>query len=527
MSASRHFPHGAVASPHHLASAAGRSVLVEGGNAVDAAIAANLVLAVVTPYLCGTGGDLLALVHDDAPHGLTSTGRAPAGATTEAIRAANDAGHGDPARSFPGTDGMPMLGALPVTVPGAVAGWFHLLERWGTRSFGHLATPAVRLAAEGFEVSEHAAGHVERARARLDTQPNWNANYGRMHARARFVQADLAATLRRLADDGPDALYRGSIGERIVETLQANGSTMTAEDLAGHTVDDVGTISGRFRDVEVLELPPPTQGVTALTALGVVDALGPPAADPAVALHRQIEAVRAAMADRGQYLGDPDLMDIEVAQLLDAERIQGIAAAIDDTAAGPWPTVRPAPGGTAYLCAADGDGLLVSLIQSNFAGFGSGVVVPGTGVGLHNRGAHFRVEPGHVSSIGPRRRPVHTLIPALALRDGEPWLVFGTMGGDGQPQIHLQVLAGMLDRGLEVQAAIDAPRFLVDVGDGSVAVESRVAPELLSALADRGHRVTTMDAYDHRAGHAHAIARTTAGYVGGSDPRSEGAIVGH
>jgi gamma-glutamyltranspeptidase / glutathione hydrolase len=527
VSSPRHFPHGAVATPHHLASAAGQAVLVEGGNAIDAAIAANLVLAVVTPYHCGVGGDLLAMVHDDATHGLTSTGRAPAGATSEAIRAAIDAGHGDPALSFPGTDGMPMFGALPVTVPGAVAGWFHLLERWGSRSFGHLATPAIRLAAEGFEVSAHAAEHVERARARLETQPNWSDNYGRMRAGERFVQADLAATLRRLADDGPDALYHGPIGERIVTTLQAHGSTMTAEDLAGHTVDDVGTIGGRFRDVEVRELPPPTQGVTALTALGVIDALGAPAADPTVALHRQIEAVRAAMADRGEYLGDPDLMDVEVTDLLGRSRLEGIAAAIDDGAAGPWPPSRPAPGGTAYLCAADDEGLLVSLIQSNFAGFGSGVVVPETGIGLHDRGAHFRVEPGHASSIGPRRRPVHTLIPALALRDGEPWLVFGTMGGDGQPQIHLQVLAGMLDRGLDVQAAIDAPRFVVDVGDGSVTLEARFAPELVDGLAARGHQVGSMAAYDHLAGHAHAIERTPAGYVGASDPRSEGAVVGH
>jgi gamma-glutamyltranspeptidase / glutathione hydrolase len=233
------------------------------------------------------------------------------------------------------------------------------------------------------------------------------------------------------------------------------------------------------------------------------------------------------MADRGEYLGDPDLMDVEVADLLAPARLEGIAAAVDDATAGPWPTSRPAPGGTAYLCAADDDGLLVSLIQSNFAGFGSGVVVPGTGIGLHDRGAHFRVEPGHASSIGPRRRPVHTLIPALAFRDDEPWLVFGTMGGDGQPQIHLQVLAGMLDQGLDVQAAIDAPRFLVDVGDGSVALESRFAPELVAGLAERGHRVHELAAYDHQAGHAHAIERTAAGYVGASDPRSEGAVVGH
>ncbi|MCC5948254.1 MAG: gamma-glutamyltransferase [Nitriliruptoraceae bacterium] len=526
MDTARYAPNAAIATPHHLASSAGLGVLITGGNAVDAAVAANLVLAVVTPYHCGVGGDLLAMVDDGAVHGLTSTGRAPAAATPDAIRAAIADGHGDPAVSFPGTDGMPMFGALPVTVPGAVAGWFDLLERFGTRSFGSLAQPAIALARDGFEVSPHAAAHVDRARARFERHEPWAATYGRMRAGRRFVQADLAATLAALAEDGPDAFYRGSLGARIVETLQQGGSTMTPQDLAEHAVEDVGTITHTFRDVEVLELPPPTQGVTALSALGVLDALGDAASDPGLALHRQIEAVRAAMADRGEFLGDPDLMRVRVDELLASDRLAAIAARIDDAAAGPWPPTRPAPGGTAYLCATDADGRQVSLIQSNFVGFGSGVVVPGTGIGLHDRGAHFRLDGDHASTIGPRRRPVHTLIPALARRDGEPWLVFGTMGGDAQPQIHLQVLARLLDEGCELQQALTAPRFVVDVADGSVALEDRFPAGDIAALVDRGHRVRSIGAFDHHAGHAHAIARTAAGYAVATDPRAEGAALG-
>lgn len=523
----RHFPNGVVASPHHLASAAGHRVLAEGGNAVDAAVAANLVLAVVTPYYCGVGGDLLAIVWDGAARGVTSIGRAPAGATVTQVRAAIDAGHGDPSLSHAGTAGMPMFGALPVTVPGAVAGWFHLLERWGTRSFGTLSAAARELALEGFEVTARAGAAVEQARERFGSDAQWEGHYGRMRTGARFVQPELAATLATLAEDGPEAMHGGRIAEAIVATLQARGSSMTLEDLAGHTVDEPTPLVGGYRNVQVLELPPPTQGVTALTALAVLEALGPLPSDPALATHLQVEAIRIAMADRQDHLADPDAMRTSPAALLAPERIEALARGIDPHRAAPWPPVRPAPGGTAYLCAADRDGLLVSLIQSNFVGFGSGVVVPGTGIGLHDRGAHFSLEPDDPAAIGPGRRPMHTLIPALALRGGAPWLAFGTMGGDGQPQIHQQLLVELLDRGRSLAEAVDAPRFVVDVGDGSVALEARSTASRLQGLTDRGHEVRALDAYDDRAGHAHLIAVTSHGYAAASDPRCDGGAVGH
>jgi gamma-glutamyltranspeptidase / glutathione hydrolase len=526
VSETRWFAGGCVASPHHLASAAGQAVLASGGNAVDAAVAANLVLSVVTPYHCGVGGDLLAIVWDGTANGLMSIGAAPSGATPESIRAAVAAGHGDATASLPGTAGMPTFGALPVTVPGAVAGWMALLGRWGSRSFEELAQPAVVLAREGFPVSRHGAAYPERARLRLGDQPNWTATYGSMRAGERFVQPELATTLETLGREGESALYGGAIGERIVTTLQEHGSTMTLDDLAAHRVDEVAPLRGRFRDLEVLELPPPTQGVTALSALGILDALGGPPADPHVATHLRIEAVRAALGDRQDHLADAAAMTVRPDELLAPERLATIAAAIDPRRAAAWPTARPAPGGTAYLCAADRDGLLVSLIQSNFVGFGSGVVVPGTGIGLHDRGAHFSLDPADPNVIAPGKRPMHTLIPAMALRRGAPSLVFGTMGGDGQPQTHVQFLANLLDDGMDVQAAIDAPRFVVDVADGSVALEARASTRLVTSLAERGHDVRTIGPYDHLAGHAHAIEITPVGYAAGSDPRCEGAVLG-
>ncbi len=522
----RRFPHGCVVSPHHLASAAGQRVLADGGNAVDAAVAANLVLAVVTPYYCGVGGDLLAQVWDGAAHGVTSIGRAPAGATVDAVTRAIEDGYGDPSVAHAGTAGMPMFGALPVTVPGAVAGWFHLLERWGTRSFGELSTAARRLATDGFEITRQTGVRVDHARTRLGGEPGWDDHYGRMRAGTRFAQPELAATLTRLAEDGPAVLYRGQLAEAIAGTLQARGSTMTVEDLASHEVDEPDPLRGRYRDVEVLELPPPTQGVTALTALAVADALGPLPEDPGLAAHLQVEAVRAAMADRQEHLADPDAMRTTAAQLLAPDRIAALAAGVDHAQAAAWPPARPAPGGTAYLCAADGDGLLVSLIQSNFVGFGSGVVVPGTGIGLHDRGAHFSLDATDPAAIAPGKRPLHTLIPGLALRDGRPWLVFGTMGGDGQPQIHLQLLSQLLDRDAGLATALDAPRYIVDVADGAVAVESRATAAVFQGLADRGHVVQGLAPYDDRAGHAHLIEVGLHGYAAASDPRCDGAAIG-
>jgi gamma-glutamyltranspeptidase / glutathione hydrolase len=526
---SRWLPRGAVASPHHLASAAGAVVLADGGNAVDAAVATNLVLAVVAPYQCGVGGDLLALVHDGGVTGVASVGAMPAGATAEAVRSAVDAGHGSEVR-LPGTDGMPTFGALPVSVPGAVAGWMSLLERWGSRSFGELSGPARRLAEEGFAVSHHAAAIVERARPALEHQPGWADHYGRMRGGERFVQRDLARTLRTLADEGAAAVYDGPIADRIVEVLQRHGSTMDRADLAAHRVEEVEPLRGGFRDREVLELPPPTQGVTALTALGLLDrsaARGPD--EDVLAWHHEVDAVRLALRDRQRHLGDPRTMRVTPSELLASDRLDRLAREIDDDRAAEVTLGRrPVPGGTAAVCVGDADGLLVSLIQSNFVGFGSGVVVPEAGFGLHDRGAHLRLEatPGDPNVLAPGIRPLHTLIPGMALRDGAPELVFGTMGGDGQVPIHVQLLRRLVDAGVDPQSAIDAPRFVVDVADGSVVVEAGAPDAVIEGLRARGHEVRVIEHRAHAAGHAHVLRVTGAGYEAGTDPRCEGAVTG-
>lgn len=521
------FERGAIATPNHHATAAGQKVLADGGNAVDAAVAAGLVLAVVTPYHCGLGGDALAIVWDGRAHGMMSVGRAPSGASPEQIETAlARRGSGAPLiASLPGTAGMPEHGALSATVPGAVAGWFALLTSHGSWSPERVAEPALRLAEDGFVVSTFAARMVSAARPRLGGQPGWEETFGRMRSGARFLQPELARTLRRIVDRGPDAFYSGPSAEAMQRTLAEHGSAMTLDDIAAHRVEWVAPLSGVYRDLEVLEFPPPTQGVTALTALGILDALGPAAEDPTEAMHLQIEAVKAAMADRQEHVGDPFTMRTTPSELLDPERISALASGIDRNRAGSWPPARPAPEGTAYLCAADDDGLMISLMQSNFKGFGSGVVVTELGFGLHNRGAHFSLDLDDANAIGPGARPLHTLIPALVLAEGAPRLLMGTMGGDAQAQIHVQLLGHIVDRGLPLAEALAEPRFVVDVSDGSVAIEPDVSPDVIKGLQTTGHAVTALTRIES-AGHAHLIAPGAAGYDVASDPRCDGGAAG-
>lgn len=511
----RRFPRACIATPHHLASSAGLQVLASGGNAIDAAVAANLVLGVVSPHYCGPGGDLFAIVatRDGVERSIASNGRAPARATLEQVRQAA------------GSVTMPVTGALTVTVPGAIAGWFDLLERHGTRSFGEVARAAIRLAEEGFVVSDHGAAAFARGRARYSDQAEWQRRFGAVEPGTTLVQSDHAAMLRLLADDGPDAFYRGAIGEDLVEALRDGGSAMTMEDLAAHRVVDVDPLTVRYDGREILELPPPTQGVTALTALGVVERLGATGAD-LDATHLQIEAVRAAMVDRDRHVTDPDHMAVRPETLIQSGRLDAMASAVDPARTSAWPPATPAPGGTAYLCAADADGRSISLINSHFMGFGSGVVLPRFGINTQNRGAQFSLDPDHANVVAAGKRTLHTLIPALAVRDGRPELVFGTMGGDGQPQIHVQVLA-RLAAGEDLQRAIAAPRWIVSPVDGTVTIESRADAALVDGLRARGHEVRVLGPYERHMGHAHAIRYEPQGYAGATDPRAEGAVLGH
>jgi gamma-glutamyltranspeptidase/glutathione hydrolase len=511
----RWYPSGVVATPHYLASAAGAEVLAAGGNAVDAAVASNLVLAVVTPYMCGFGGDLLTMVWDGSLHAYRGVGRAPAAATADGVRERS------------GSDTMPVFGPHPVTVPGAVDGWFTMLAKWGTRSFGEVASRARRYAEDGFPVTRRGAWFFT-ATAELFAHfglHDFGSYYGEVRAGTWIRQRELVRTIDTLAEHGPDAYYRGRIGAAIAERLQADGGFMTEADLAAHEGAWVEPLRATVRSAEIVEMPPPTQGMTALEALRIVDGfeLGRDGPDRE---HLLIEAVRCALADRDEFLGDPDAMTVGPAVLLADDWIAGRRAGIDPGRAR-GSSSRPGPdGGTVYLCAADREGLLVSLIQSNFTAAGSGLRVHEWGINLHNRGSAFRLDDAHPNGIGGAKMPLHTLIPAMALRDGRPWVVFGTEGGHGQAQTHTQLVVRMLADGDDPQRAISAPRFTIDPGTGRIAMEDHFDPAWIDDLRGRGHEIDVVRGYRHGPGIAHAIECSGGGYRAGSDPRAEGGTAG-
>jgi gamma-glutamyltranspeptidase/glutathione hydrolase len=508
------YPEACVASPHHLASQVGLDVLASGGNALDAAIATNLTLGVVLPYLCGYGGDVFALVWKEELFAYNGSGRAPASATVEAVRTAAGSGR------------MPMFGPLSVTVPGAVAGWFDLLERFGTRSFQELAAPAVGYARTGFVLSAPAMQSIERARDRFAWSDSWQAVYGSAREGDMLRQPDLSRTIERVAEGGAEAYYRGPIAEAIAGRIRSLGGLMDPQDLASHRGDWISPLSTRYRDVEVFELPPNTQGVAALEALNILQALGPLPPEGPDRQHSMLEAMKLSLADRNEHVTDAAAMRLSPDRLAAPSWAAERASFIDPGRAAQPAPVRPAMGGTAYLCAADANGMLVSLIQSNYMGFGSGVTVPDWGINLQNRGAFFSLDPSHVNVVAPRKRTLHTLIPAMAFRRGRPWMAFGAMGGDGQAQTHLQLLARIVDDGEDVQRAIHAPRWVVSPADWSVTAESRFDPGLLDELRRRGHRLSVTQEFDSSMGHAHAIQVTDAGYAAATDPRAEGAALG-
>jgi gamma-glutamyltranspeptidase / glutathione hydrolase len=510
--AAKRFPRAGVASPHYLASTAGLATLARGGNALDAAIAANLALGVVAPYLCGYGGDLFAIVWDGRLHGYLGSGRSPRSVTTDAV---NDCGHAT----------MPRFGPHAVTVPGAAAGWFDLLDRWGTKSFGDLATHALAYARGGFELTPTGEMYVTGSLAMYEGYPALQTAYGDAEAGKTLRQPALARTIETLARDGPDAYYHGPIAAAIAATVQADGGFLAVEDLAAHRGRWADPLRASYRDAEIAELPPPTQGVTALEALRILDGLDLPADGPD-RQHLLIEAVKLALEDRNEYVSDPDAMTVTPEALLVDDLISERRARIDPARAATPVTGAAHVGGTAYLCAADADGLLVSLIQSNFLSFGSGLHVPEWGINLNNRGSSFTLDPNSVNALAPAKLPMHTLIPAMSLRDGEPWLVFGTMGGDSQAQIQVQLLAHMIEDGNDPQDALDAPRWCIDPSNWTLRAERTFGDGWFDALRGLGHDPQTTRRDEAGLGHAHAIERTGGGYAVATEPRTEGAALG-
>jgi gamma-glutamyltranspeptidase/glutathione hydrolase len=518
---------GMVASPHYLATESGLRVLRAGGTAVDAAISTNAVLAVVTPYLCGTGGDLFAQVYDAGTRelaGLNGSGRAASEASAQRVR------------ELAGGAAMPQRGPLTVTVPGCVEAWGRLHHRYGRLPWAELLSDAIHLAAQGFPVSAGFADAIERSSQFFHPETPAAETFmpdGNVPAEGQLlIQPRLARTLGTIARVGPDVYYRGEIGNELVRALRGVGGLLSTDDLAAHRSDWIEPLFIRYRDVDIYELPPNSQGIIALMMLDILQHLS----QRAIArggesyVHLLAETARLAYADREAYLTDPDHMTMAPETLLSEEYGRERALLVREHAAARC--VAGSPGDTIYLCTADEEGNLVSLIESNYMGIGSGIMAGETGMMLQNRGAWFSLAEGHPNVIGPGKRTMHTLMPGMAFRDGKPWLVFGTMGGSMQPQIHVQILTRLIDGGLPIDQAIDAPRFDAVSGSANgrprLAIESRFDDEVLADLFARGHAVDPVDPYTSQMGHAHAIQILDNGvYVGAADPRSEGLALGY
>lgn len=509
----------AVSTTQPLAAQAGLRMLLAGGNAVDAALAAAITLTVVEPVMNGIGGDAFALVWNEGQlHGLNASGRAPAAWAPE---------------RFAGRDTMPELGWDTVTVPGQVAGWVELSKRFGKLPFASLFEPAIAYAANGFPVSPTIARQWAQQAPRLAGQPGFADAFlpsgtppkageiWRFPAQARTLER-IAATL------GQD-FYQGELADRIAAFAAQTGGAIVASDLARHTCEWVTPISMQYRgDYMLHELPPNGQGIAALMALGMLDTFDPPKADdPQSLFHLPIEAVKLAFADLHEHVADPISMGDLAAQLLDPSYLRGRARLIDHLRAATPAAGVPGQGGTVYLTAADSSGMMVSFIQSNYHGFGSGVVVPDTGIALHNRGRNFSLAPGHRNQVAPGKRPMHTIIPAFITRKGQPFASFGVMGGNMQAQGHVQMMQQLVDLQRNPQAAIDAPRFRVESGP-RVMLESHVPAATTAALQAGGHRIEPQAPDSLDFGAAQVILRQENGaYIAASDPRRDGQAVGY
>lgn len=507
--------HNMVATSQPLAAQAGLRMLQKGGNAVDAAIATAIALTVVEPTSNGIGGDAFAIVWDGKElHGLNASGRSPA---------AWDFEH------FSRYETMPLVGWDCVTVPGAVSSWVELSNRFGHLPFEDLFEPAIEYAHNGFLVSPMTARRWSSAPERYKDFPEFAVAF-LPNGRAPWVGEKFefkaqARTLERIAETRGAAFYQGDLAEKIVAHAQATGGLMTREDLASHQPVWVEIISTNYRGLTLHEIPPNGQGIAALLTLGILenwDVRDYPV-DSVDSLHLQLEAMKLAFADVYRYVSDPASMDIDYMDLLSSGYLSQRAKLISlDKAQNPEYGI-PQHGNTVYLTTADAEGMMVSLIQSNFLGFGSGIVIPGTGISLQNRGACFSLERGHPNQVDGGKRPFHTIIPAFVTQDGRPLMSFGVMGGTMQPQGHVQIMVRMFDYDQNPQAAIDAPRWHVFT-DGEVAFEPGFKPETLKDLSDRGHRIAGGE--EGTFGGGQLIYKLADGYCGASDPRKDGQAVG-
>jgi len=514
-------PNGAAATSQPLATAAALKVLQDGGNAFDAAVTAAAVLNVVEPHMTGMGGDVFALfwsAREEKLRGLDASGRAGSLATPDTILAL-------------GMDDVPYRGAGAVTVPGALSGWAALLEEYGTLSLAQALAPAIDIAENGFPVSPIIATQWRGNVRILIQDPGARDTYLIGGERAPeagewFRNPDIAASFRMVAQEGPGALYGGALGARIVETVRAQGGFLTLEDLRDHRPEWVEPLSVDFQGYQVWELPPAGQGIAALEMLKILDSFDLKAMghNSAEYLHHIVEAKKLAFADLARYVSDRDYMEGDPTALLEDDYIARRSALIDPTSAAERADPgRPFDHGeTIYLTVADREGNMVSFINSIFEYFGSGVVAPGTGFVLQNRGAGFTLEEGHPNQIAPGKRPFHTLIPGFVTKDNEPFLAFGVMGGSMQPQGHAQLLLNLLVFGMDLQDAIDAPRVR-HMGGTRVVLETPIPDDVRHTLEEMGHTISDGGSF----GGAQAILRLARGWAAGSDPRKDGMAAGH
>ncbi len=518
---------GIVAAESPLAAQAGVRILESGGNAVDAAIATNAMMGVVSPMMNGIGGDLFAIVYDakaNKLYGLNASGWAPKALTIDALRKQ-------------GLREMPQHGANAITVPGAVDGWQKLADKFGRKKLPEDLAPAILTAKNGYPVTEWVAAYwaTETDYLRGDDEATkvYLPNDRPPKTGEVFHNPDLAWSLQQIADHGRDAYYKGEISKRVLETIKRHGGVMAPQDLAEYSAEWVEPISTTYRDWTVYELPPNGQGLAALMMLNMMETFPLGQKDYGFAstneLHAMIEAKKLAYADLVKYIGDPRYETLPVKTLLSKDRAAERAKLIDpdhancEVATG----TLPGAGDTTYLTVVDRDGNMVSLIQSNYDAFGSGIVAKGTGFALQNRGALFNLDPSSPNALAGRKRPLHTIIPAFAQK-GDTRLAFGIMGGWNQSQAHAQFIADLVDYKMNIQAALEAPRFTKRTFEGcDVQMENRISGKVREELTAKGHKIRVMGTYSSAVGGGQAVMRDFAVGVnyGASDPRKDGAAI--
>ncbi len=525
-------PHGLVASPHYLASQAGVDILKKGGTAVDAAIATNAALNVVYPHMCGIGGDAFWLIYDAGKKKvsfLNASGRSPYAASIDAYHKA-------------GLKSVPLRGLLAVTVPGAVDGWFEVHGRFGHLPVKTLLEPAIGYARSGYPVSHMLSSKIEESAADLSKFPASAALFlpGGLAPRPGDLlrNTGLANSLETIAAQGRDAFYKGAIARQIVAFSEKNGGLLSQRDFDEHKSNWGAPVSTDYRGYTVYETAPNSQGMTALLILNLLEGydLGSLGYQSADHLHFMVEAKKVAFADRNRYISDPEKVAIPVKELLSKDYAAARRRLISAERAAEASGIAPGNFGrdTIYLCTIDEAGNAVSLIQSLYFSFGSAVAAGETGIVLQNRGAYFSLDPAQANRLEPHKRTFHTLMASMTFRNGKPFLIFGTSGADGQPQTHIQMMTAVLDFGLDIQSALEAPRwlsgrYLVGQPDGALTLEGRFPAEVCGELKRRGHQAVVVEDWSSVMGSAHGIIIHPENdlRMGGSDPRCDGAAIGY